>query len=434
MRYRYFIFIALAAFVAGCQPELDEFSVSKGNADFTTYVALGNSLTAGYADGALYRTSQLNSYPTIIAEQFKKAGGGEFIQPLMEGEYGIDTGKLILGFTEDCNGVKSLAPIPSYGLLDNITPIGYAVNNLGVPGAKSFHLLAPGYGNIAGIGVYANPYFVRFATEAASTVIIDAKKMNPTFYTLWIGSNDVLAYALTGGSNDSITDQFTFTFVMDSIIRSMNETGAKGAIASIPDMLKAPFFKFMGSQVPYNGLVLTEQGQVDGLNAAYQQLGITFSLGQNPFIVEDAVTHFPRKMHTDDIFLLTLPSDSLKCYGMGSMIPIPHKYILDETEIDNIETAINIYNNVILNLANSYGLAYIEMFDLMTDLENGIITNGVTLTTEFVSGNAFSLDGIHLTPMGYAYIANQFISGINAKFGSTLPLVSITDYQSVVLP
>jgi hypothetical protein len=50
---------------------------------FTKYVALGNSLTSGYRDGALYLDGQNESYPSMIAQQMKLAGGGEFSQPLM---------------------------------------------------------------------------------------------------------------------------------------------------------------------------------------------------------------------------------------------------------------------------------------------------------------------------------------------------------------
>lgn len=435
MKYKYIIYISLLGLLFACEPELDDFEPSQGNADFSVYVALGNSLTAGYADGSLYRSSQLNSFPSILAEQFKKAGGGDFVQPLMDGEYGIMPGKLKLDYKTDCTDETSVGPVPDNGTLDAIAPLGYTVNNLGVPGAKSFHLLAQGYGDFAGIQLgTANPYYARFASSSISTVVGDAITQQPTFYTLWVGNNDVLGYAAGGGTGDTITGEATFTFMMNTIVQSLNATGAKGVIAGLPDMLKSPYFAFMDTQVPFNGLVLTRQGQVDSLNFAYAQLGITFDLGQNPFIVEDAVTHFPRQMKESDIFLLTLPTDSLKCYYMGSAIPIPHKYILDETEANNVNTFIGIYNNVIQGLAAQYDLAYIDMFDMMSDLENGITNDGITITDEFVTGNAFSLDGIHLTPIGYAHVANMFIEGINNKYNSNLPKVSFAQYPSVILP
>ncbi|HBR52989.1 MAG TPA: G-D-S-L family lipolytic protein, partial [Flavobacteriaceae bacterium] len=78
----------------GCEPEFDtpvtdEGFYSSGDADLSNYVAVGNSLTAGFADGALYITGQENSYPNIMAQQFALAGGSEtFTQPLMADNLG----------------------------------------------------------------------------------------------------------------------------------------------------------------------------------------------------------------------------------------------------------------------------------------------------------------------------------------------------------
>lgn len=73
---------------------------------------------------------------------------------------------------------------------------------MGVPGAKSYHLLANGYGSVAGLQTNppsSNPYFVRFASSDTTSVIADALAQDPTFFTLWIGNNDVLSYATSGG-------------------------------------------------------------------------------------------------------------------------------------------------------------------------------------------------------------------------------------------
>ena len=58
--------------------------MSAGAVDFTTYVAVGNSLTAGFSDGGLYLEGQQNSYPNLLAQQFKFVGGGDFAQPLFQ--------------------------------------------------------------------------------------------------------------------------------------------------------------------------------------------------------------------------------------------------------------------------------------------------------------------------------------------------------------
>src|SRR5467141_1894032 len=55
--------------------------------NFTTYVALGDSLTAGMSNGALVESHQRRSYPALLAAQ---AGVSAFEQPLIS-EPGIPT-------------------------------------------------------------------------------------------------------------------------------------------------------------------------------------------------------------------------------------------------------------------------------------------------------------------------------------------------------
>ena len=53
-----------AAMVSACGPDAGSVNddADPGRADFSVFVAVGDSLTAGYADGALYRQIQENSY------------------------------------------------------------------------------------------------------------------------------------------------------------------------------------------------------------------------------------------------------------------------------------------------------------------------------------------------------------------------------------
>ena len=83
---KYLPAVAVLILVAGCDADISgNFGddPDPGSADFSTFVALGDSLTAGYADSALYRHGQENSFPAIMAQQFVSVGGGAFNQPLM---------------------------------------------------------------------------------------------------------------------------------------------------------------------------------------------------------------------------------------------------------------------------------------------------------------------------------------------------------------
>ena len=62
--------------------------VTSGTANLSNYVAIGNSLAAGFSDGALFIDGQKASFPNLMATQFKLAGGGDFKQPLMADNLG----------------------------------------------------------------------------------------------------------------------------------------------------------------------------------------------------------------------------------------------------------------------------------------------------------------------------------------------------------
>ena len=49
-------------------------ALNAGSADFSNYVSIGNSLTAGFTDNALFIASQENSYPNILSQKFAMAG------------------------------------------------------------------------------------------------------------------------------------------------------------------------------------------------------------------------------------------------------------------------------------------------------------------------------------------------------------------------
>ena len=277
-----FIYLAiLAAGFASCEPEFENevnASYTAGEADFSSYVAIGNSLTAGYMDGTVSKGGQVNSFPNLLAQQFALVGGGAFTQPSyaddISGFGGLKLyGNIISGtrrvIDASVGGVEYIGGTASVsGPVDievsNLQATAY--NNMGVPGAKSFHLLSNTYGDFAGVlpGT-ANPYFVRHATSPTATVLGDAMTKNPTFFTNWIGANDVLSYATNGGaqadgttpaadhnltgnmnpatygSND-ITNSGVFASVYSTLINTLTSGGAKGVVATVPSVTSIPYF------------------------------------------------------------------------------------------------------------------------------------------------------------------------------------------------
>jgi hypothetical protein len=439
-----FLASSVAVALFSCRPTIDTPAPTKGSLDVSKYVAIGSTISAGYADNALYHDGQENSYPNMLAKQFKLIGGGDFKQPLVDASsVGIGAAmnaRLVLGPVTDCSGATSLAPI-ALGKEGDFTIFLTSVaangpfNNMSVPGAKATTTVYPGYGNPANGAGNFNPFFTRMTADpATASVLSDAASQVPTFFTMSVGTDDVYGYAISGGTKDVITPSagapgFGFDASIDAIAGTL-AANAKGAIANIPEISSLPYF----TTVPYNALVL-DNANATALSAAYQPLGITFHEGPNAFIIEDAnAPGGMRQIHDNELILLSIPQDSIKCMGWGSMKPIPNQYVLTETEITAVNTAITAYNTKLKATAEAMHLAFVDMNAFLKNVKKGIVYNGVSVSASFVQGGAFSLDGIHLTPLGNALLANEFIKSINSAYGSTIPKIDATMYKGVSFP
>lgn len=441
--------------------------LTSGSANFSKYVALGDSFAAGYSDNALFIEGQKGSYPSVLAGQFALAGGGEFKVPFMADNVGglLLSGNLVAGPRLYFNGS---APVPVSGVpsTEITNHLSGSYNNMGVPGAKSYHLLAPGYGNPAGVATgTASPYFSRFASSSTATVLEDALSQSPSFFSLWIGGNDVLGYATTGGDGTNpITPIATFDGAYNSLISQLVAGGRKGVIANLPYVSSLPFFK----TVPHNPVPLdaatisllmnttSGYGQYNGAiqialtnnlisadEAARRTISFTPGNGNKVVIVDSYLTDLTgfgipsyRQATAED--LIVLPASSFIGTTVGGnpqlvngvSVPLADKWVLSKDEVLEVQNATDAYNATIQAAASTNNLALVDAKAIMNQLTTtGISGNGFTMTSAFVTGGAFSLDGVHPSPRGYALIANKFLEAINAKYGSNFKGVSYGDYR-----
>ena len=461
-----------------------ETPVTSGSASFAKYVALGDSFAAGYSDSALFKAGQETSYPSILAQQFAQAGGGAFTVPMMADNTGglllggniIAGSRLaILGLTPA--GSPNVAPVPGTPTTEVTTHLTGPFNNLGIPGAKGYHLVAPGYGNVAGVATgKANPYYARFAVTTNTTVLADALAQAPTFFSLFIGGNDVLGYATSGGiginqtgnldpstyGGNDITDPNVFASVYNGLITNLTANGAKGVVGNLPYVTALPYF----TTVPYNPVPLSEAAATQ-LNAGYKAYNdglktmvdntlltaeeaarrtIKFVAGNNAVVIVDSylknlsaygVPSY-RQVTKEDLVVLTARSfigttiggDPTKVNGVS--VPLADQWVLTKDEVLEVVTATDAYNVTIDAIAKSKGLAFVDTKAALTQLSSaGVRFGNFQMTSSYVTGGAFSLDGVHPTPRGYAYIANLFIDAINVKYGATLRTVDLSQYQSL---
>lgn len=499
-----FIYLAvLAAGFASCEPEFENevnANYTAGDADFTSYVAIGNSLTAGYMDGTVSRVGQTYSFPNLLAQQFAYVGGGAFTQPSYEqdeenlggifGVPGFNT-RLVLDASQ-VNPDGSVGAVETKAGTSTITLEAQATayNNMGVPGAKSFHLGFSGYGNVANLP-NANPYFIRHATSPSATVLGDAMSKTPTFFTNWIGANDVLSYATNGGAQsdgvtpaadhnttgnmnpntygaNDITNSNYFAGVYSNIINTLTSNGAKGVVATVPSVTSIPYF----TTIPYNPVPL-DNATATQLNSGYAtynggldlafsnglitnqerlQRKINFVAGQNPVVIVDSdLTNLsglglPSYRMTTAQDLIVLPARSVIGTVVGGnpamingvSVPLANKWVLTANEKTKVANATASYNAAIVSIAAANGLAVADMNAIMNQLVNGLqIETGQIYTANYFSGIAteskvlFSLDGVHPNARGYAVITNEIIKVINDHYGANLPLVYVNNFPGI---
>jgi hypothetical protein len=476
--------------------------LTAGTADFTKFVSVGNSLTSGYSDNALFKEGQANAFPNLLAKKFQAVEGGEFTTPYMADNLGgfSNNGIQVPGFGTRLyfNGT---APVPVPGIsgtsiADKLTG---QFNNMGVPGAKSFHLLSTNYGNPLGlVNGTANPYFVRFASTTSASILGDAIAQNPTFFSLWIGNNDVLSYATTGGigvnqtnnpdvttygSND-ITSPAVFSVIYNNIVNGLTANGAKGVVSNIPNVTSVPFFTTVPTN-PIPALPASSAAQLNQLFGAINQ--ITTAIGQpNRFNVLTANDNNPATTEAPNALLIldeSLPNLQAQItavltpavgpqtaaflgsiYGRarharntvgnrdyilltssgilgtpqvglpepfnvrGVSYPLQDGSVLTAAETLEVKTATDAFNASILSIATAKGLAFVDANALLNQVANGGVNTGTyTVSSTFVTGGGFSLDGVHPSQRGYALIAGEFIKAINTTYGSNFSNVKLNN-------
>jgi lysophospholipase L1-like esterase len=368
------------------------FAVNTGSADFTNYVSAGDSLTAGFVSGSLIETSQLHDYPSIIASQ-ATAGAADFEQPLVSPP-GIPNILQLQGLFPTV-----ILPEPGQGQPININ-LPRLYNNLAVPGETVGTMLTVK----SDVPATGKPGLHDLILRGFGTQIEEVVGSKPTFVTLWIGNNDALGAATTGNVA-LLTPLATFTHEYQTVVGAIASTGAKMAIANIPDVLSIPFV----TTIPPI-LVNPATNQAVMFNGNFVPL-----IGpKGPLSISDHV-------------LLSAGPDLAKGLGIprpfGTGLPLPASDVLLFGDAQIIENQIVQYNQVIQATAQQVGAAYVDVNSLLGQLAStGIEVGGIPFTASFLTGGVFGYDGVHPTRFGYAFVANAFITAINQQFGAAIPL------------
>jgi len=391
--------ILLIAFI-GCEDysELDPPSLDPGELDPSRYVAVGNSITSGFQNNALYESVQQHSYPSLIAQQLNI---DEFEQPIFE-EPGLPARMRVA-----TDGSLVVDP-------PNINPpvnaqLERPFNNLGIPASVLFDVV-----DQQDFAVKSqqreNPFFAFILRNQAlgESILAQALNLQPTFLTLWTGNNDILGYVVSGGTNLLPTAQNPqfFAAIYSEIGGVLSQANVPVILANIPDVTLIPFV----NTVPPVIVDPETEEPITGPDG-----NPIFYIGVSP----------------GGKVLLTALDYINQGYGIpadlgGNNEPLPEYVVLTVDEQEFAKDVVQTFNSIIANIANEHDFGLVDLHSTYNQLDQDGYTLGEqTLTTEFVTGGIFSLDGVHPTSRGQAIIANEFISVINQEFGASIRQIQV---------
>ena len=456
-------------------PYAEQFvEITSGSADFTNMVSIGASITAGFTDGALFYEGQRSSYPNIMAGvmslSIDNTMPSNYTQPYMDD----NIGGLLLGGNQiggprlffNGAGPQSLGDLGATPTTELMNSVPGPYSNMAVPGAQAIHMIAPGYGNLAGVATgTANPYAVRVMSNPGSSIIQDVLAQSPTFVSVWSGGNDALGYATSGGVG-TLTSSADFDFAFGSTMAALSQVPG-GVVSNIPDVTAIAYL----NTIPYNAVPL-DAATADMLNggfAAYngglavaQAFGlisanevaartVVYAAGQNAMLMEDeyltdlSALGLPLWRQTTVNDKIVLPAIGLIGTTVGGnptqingvSVPLADNIVLSTDEIAEAQARVVQFNTTIETLTAQQGWALYDAYGILNQaVTQGVAFDDYVMTTDLVFGGFFSLDGVHTTARGSALIANGMMEAIDAHYGSNLSdaAVKAGDYPTNYSP
>ncbi len=394
------LLLGATAAIFACTSDNSVVAPAPAAAIFTSYVALGNSITAGYQSGGINDSTQKQGYAVLLAAAMKT----RFAYPSLA----------MPGCPPPVNNLLTQTRVTLAGqpastsatcALRNPASVTAILNNVAVPGITSFDPTAV-------VGPDANP--LTLLILGGETMVQKALDARPTFATVWVGNNDVLN-AGTSGLLAGATPLNTFTSNYSKIINQLTAgaPGLKGvliAVAQVPNIpLMIPAAAFA------NPTVAGAAGQVAGRAVA---LDPTTCAGANL----GALIDFQ--------YLVAIRSRNPGVPGTIFCQPIsgggqtdPGDFlVLDINETATLTALINNYNAYIKAKADSIGFGFFDPNPVFVALRaNGSIPTFPNLaSTTQPFGQYFTLDGVHPSATTHLLIADSLVSVINAKYGTSL--------------
>ena len=391
--------VALAGVVVACgKDSVDVVAPSTAIYPmFQSYVALGNSITAGYQSGGINDSTQRQSYARLLAQQFHtryayaSLAGPGCPPPVVD----FLTGMRASGDT-----------VSTSCFLRNPALATQTLNNVAVPGATSIDPNA------------ATSAFSNFLTQlvlGGKTQVQKALDAQPTFVSVWIGNNDVLDAAAKGvtiatpalataGITDTTTFKARYKLIVDGL---KTQPRIRGLLIGVGNVTGIPLL--FPAESLYTNPTLFAQFQA----AAGGPVTLVPNCVGSRALISAAVLSQMRKGFPRVV----------SCQANVPQAPVGDYFILDTLEQAIFNKDIAAYNRYISAKADTAFFAYADPNPLLASFR---ATGKVPPFPDFSSSTApfgtyFTLDGVHPSKLAHIAIAKALITVINTKYSTSVP-------------
>ena len=373
-----FVVIAALLFVTNVTGEPSR----KRHADLSRLVVVGDSLLAGYQNGSLRGSQQVNGIAALIAQQ------AEVDLPLpLIAEPGIP------------NALTLIDPGPP-PVIQTLPGVSAGRIN---PSLQTFNLAVPGHSVRAALSARPDLPFDSLTDlvlglpgllgGVSHSQVEWAEALSPTTIITWLGANDTLGAALAADAA-LVTGDLEFASGYRELLNRLAATGATLVVGNIPDVTVIPYLTSAETVAAEIGLPLAA-------------IGPPLGLATGDYITPAGFALIPGIL------------------GGAASGPLPANVVLTAAEVETIQNATERFNQIIASEVQLHDAALVDMNALLNRWkERGLVLGGERLTTEFLGG-IFSLDGFHPSNTGAAAAANEFIRVMNRAYRTRIPRVNV---------
>jgi hypothetical protein len=410
-------------FTAACvehEAVLPPVTPQPGGDLFARYVAMGNSITAGFQSGGINDSTQMESYAVMLAGQ----AGAQFNAPLLRSPgcpppFVAPFGPRIANLADDTCLLRDPA-------------VRGPVQNVAVPGAQ-----------------IASALDFEVAANALTTLILGGRTQveamrdaDPTLVSVWLGNNDALAAAIAGipalltplqafsAQAEAVAAEIAATNAQDAIL-----LGVVDAVAAAPILQPGAYFWALYQQ---------DTGAFGGKPVLDNCAPVDFATGQPNPLAANMVSF---------AIVADVNFPAISCDPATYPAGVPTQHLLTVEEQQVVRTRVAEFNAVLEGIADANGWIYIDPTALFVPaLMDGPPFNrirkcqalqtlppGATMEQfqqavlqscpvppEFGGapnffGDWISFDGVHPAAPAHEALTNAIIARLNAKHGLSIP-------------